>query len=445
MRPSESTSAAAERTSSGQPAMRWLTSVSGDDDVAALEERLVVVERPARPATFVPTSGKRRTSSFAASTRSTTTGNGSYSTATSSAASAPVARSGLRTTATMSPTKRTTSFATTGRRHPLLEHGDRRRARRDVDVGAREDLHVRQRLCRRRVDSDDAGVREERADERDRERAFERQVLDVRRFAAEEARVFLPEHAVPEDAHSAEPIVARSGVQQQVRQSEHFASPFRQRPSTARTAAATSPLPGRYASSSGGLNGNGRERRADPLDRRVELVERGRLHLRGDLGAEAAVHDRLVRDDEPVRPASPTRRSSRGRAERASAGRSPRPRSRPPPAPRRRRATPSTSRESATTVTSRPGRDDARAADRNRLRLVRDVLLAEVERLVLDEDHRVRVGDRAREQARGIGSRARHHDLEPGYMREPRLEALRVLRARRADRRRPACAARGAR
>ena len=98
--------------------------------------------------------------------------------------------------------------------HPLLEHRDRRRTRRDVDVVAREDLHVRQRLRSGRVDSDDAGVGEERADERDRERTLERQVLDVRGFATKETRVFLPEHAVPEDAHPSEPIVARSGVQQ---------------------------------------------------------------------------------------------------------------------------------------------------------------------------------------------------------------------------------------
>ena len=98
--------------------------------------------------------------------------------------------------------------------HPLLEDRDRWRPRRDVDVVSREDLHVRQRLRRGRVDSDDAGVREQRADERHRERALERQVLDVGRLAAEEARIFLSEHAVPEDAHSGEPIVARSGVQQ---------------------------------------------------------------------------------------------------------------------------------------------------------------------------------------------------------------------------------------
>src|SRR5207248_7857169 len=37
------------------------------------------------------------------------------------------------------------------------------------------------------------------------------------------------------------------------------------------------------------------------LDRCIEMVEGGRLHLRRDLGAEAAVLDRFVRDHEPPR------------------------------------------------------------------------------------------------------------------------------------------------
>ena len=40
-----------------------------------------------------------------------------------------------------------------------------------------------------------------------------------------------------------------------------------------------------------------RERRADALDRRLEVVERGGLELGGELGAEAAGGHRLVRDD----------------------------------------------------------------------------------------------------------------------------------------------------
>jgi hypothetical protein len=47
---------------------------------------------------------------------------------------------------------------------------------------------------------------------------------------------------------------------------------------------------------------DGRERGARALDRRVELVERGRLDLGGDLRGEAAVRYGLVGDDEAMRP-----------------------------------------------------------------------------------------------------------------------------------------------
>ena len=85
---------------------------------------------------------------------------------------------------------------------PCSRPGKRRRPERpDVDVGARQDLHVREGLGGRGVDAGDAGVREQRADERDRERPLERQVLHVATLAAEEARVLLPQHAISEDAH----------------------------------------------------------------------------------------------------------------------------------------------------------------------------------------------------------------------------------------------------
>ena len=51
-------------------------------------------------------------------------------------------------------------------------------------------------------------------------------------------------------------------------------------------------------------------------------------------------------------------------------------------------------------MTSRPGRTTRARADRHRLALVGNVLPAEVERLVLDEDDRVRVGDRRSRAAR---------------------------------------------
>ena len=88
-----------------------------------------------------------------------------------------------------------------------------------------------------------------------------------------------------------------------------------------------------------------------------------------------------------------------------------------------------TSRDSATTVTSRPGPHDRGAAERHLRGRVGQLLAAEVERLVLDEDDRVGVGDRAREQAGGVGGGARHRHLQAGHVRQPGLEALRVLRA----------------
>ena len=173
-----------------------------------------------------------------------------------------------------------------------------------------------------------------------------------------------------------------------------------------------------------------RERRADALRSGASSSSKAAACTsRRDLGAEAAVRDRLVRDDEPCRCARPTRRSSRGRAGRACAGRSPRPRS------RRRRAARRRASASSTIARQRDDRDVAALAQRSRAspigtgpRSVGHLLRAEVERLVLDEDDRVRVGDRAREQPRRVGGAARHHDLQPGHVRQPALEALRVLR-----------------
>jgi hypothetical protein len=72
--------------------------------------------------------------------------------------------------------------------------------RADVDVGAREHMHIRQRCRGRRIDGD-AGVREHRAHEGDREPALERQVLDVAALTVEEASVLCPQDAIAQDAH----------------------------------------------------------------------------------------------------------------------------------------------------------------------------------------------------------------------------------------------------
>ena len=197
------------------------------------------------------------TSSFAASTMSTTTGSGSYSTETSSAASTPVARSGLTTTATMSPTKRTTSLATTGRRIRCSSTGigggpvvtSMSSPVKTCTSGSASAADVSTPTTR-------AWARSERTNVIVSAPSSV-QVLDVRGFATKETRVFLPEHAVPEDAHPSEPIVARSGVQQVGGSIRAFAF---SRPSAAEhrphggSHVGTS---GRYMSSSGGLKGTG--------------------------------------------------------------------------------------------------------------------------------------------------------------------------------------------
>ena len=99
-------------------------------------------------------------------------------------------------------------------RHPLLEDRDGRGAHRTgVDVGAGQDLHVREGLGGALVDAGDASVREQRAHERDGERPLQGQVLDVLTLPAQEARVLDPENPIPEDAHASEPNAVPRGGQ----------------------------------------------------------------------------------------------------------------------------------------------------------------------------------------------------------------------------------------
>ncbi len=72
--------------------------------------------------------------------------------------------------------------------------------------------------------------------------------------------------------------------------------------------------------------------------------------------------------------------------------------------------------------------------ERDGLELVRDLALHRVQRPVLEEDDRVVVVDRRPEQPAHVLGRRREHDLEPGHVDEPRLQLLRVLRARRPAR-----------
>ena len=170
MRPSSPTSAAAERTSSGQPAMRWLTSVSETTTSQPSKSVSSCSGGPALPATFVPTSGKSSTSSFSASSR---IDDGRQRVVVDQhelggvdARRAVVARSRPRRCRRRS-----------GRR-PSRRPGAACAARSagigggaiggDVDVGAREHLDARELRRGRRVDARDLRVRERRADERER-------------------------------------------------------------------------------------------------------------------------------------------------------------------------------------------------------------------------------------------------------------------------------------
>ena len=78
------------------------------------------------------------------------------------------------------------------------------------------------------------------------------------------------------------------------------------------------------------------------------------------------------------------------------------------------------------------GPHDGRPPDRHEVVGRRLRPLHPVEQPVLDEDDRVRVLDGGPQQPVGVGRGRRHHDGEAGDVGEQRLEALRVLAARRA-------------
>ena len=104
-------------------------------------------------------------------------------------------------------------------------------------------------------------------------------------------------------------------------------------------------------------------------------------------------------------------------------------------------STPSAASRSAASSASPTRRDSATIVMSLPLRSVRawpigagsgrigDGLPAEVQRLVLDEHDRIRIGDGGLQKSGGVGGAARHHDLQPGHVRQPRLEALGVLGA----------------
>ncbi len=162
-----------------------------------------------------------------------------------------------------------------------------------------------------------------------------------------------------------------------------------------------------------------------------QAVERFGLQLRGELGAEPADADRLVRDDRAAR--APDRLGERLEVERQQRARVDHlgldPLGGQPLGRGQRLADHPRERDDRQ---SRPPRSGGRDRVATGCGSTSSGFAPEVQRLVLDEHDRVRIGDRARQQARRVGRAGRHHDLQPGDVREPRLEALRVLRARRA-------------
>ena len=73
--------------------------------------------------------------------------------------------------------------------------------------------------------------------------------------------------------------------------------------------------------------------------------------------------------------------------------------------------------------------EDARLAERNRIRLLRHVPFLKVKQPVLDEHHGVVVADAGRERALGVVGRGRRDHLETGHVHEEGVQPLRVLRA----------------
>ena len=204
-RPSGPSSAAHERGSSGHGAMRWLTSVPETTTSQSSNSFSSWSGEPERAATFVPASGKSSTSSFAASSGLTTVGQR----VVVDEDELRGVRAGCAVVADHDrddvADEADDVLGDQRSPHRLVQPGERRRPeRRKVEIGTRQDLHAREGLGGRDVDFGDAGVREQRADERDRGRSLEGQVLHVTALAAEEARVLLPQYAIPEDAQATE-------------------------------------------------------------------------------------------------------------------------------------------------------------------------------------------------------------------------------------------------
>ncbi len=170
-------------------------------------------------------------------------------------------------------------------------------------------------------------------------------------------------------------------------------------------------------------------RRGDPHRRAVEIVERLVRHDRHDLGAPAAQPRILLDREQPVR--------ARDRAEdRLGVERHQRAHVdnfavdavfRLELLRRRERARHHQRERQDGRVLARPR--DRRGAERVDDLAVRHLALGRIERLVLEEDHRIGIAHRRRHQADHVARIRRRHDLEARNHHAPVLDALRMLRA----------------
>ena len=204
VRPSESTSAAADRTSSGQAAMRVLTIVSETTTSQPVEQVLVVLGGAGAAGDVRLQLGEEQHLVLRGLDGIDDDGQrvvvDDHELRRIRAGHAVLAQDDRDDVADEADDVLRDDRAP----HTLLEHRNRRRPRRHaVQIGAGEDLHVRQRLRRGGVEAVNARVREQRTHESDVQCPLERQVLDVGRLPPQEAWILLSQHAISEDAHDA--------------------------------------------------------------------------------------------------------------------------------------------------------------------------------------------------------------------------------------------------
>ena len=165
---------------------------------------------------------------------------------------------------------------------------------------------------------------------------------------------------------------------------------------------------------------------AEPADRRQQPVDRRRLDdPRGDLRGEADMAGRLLDQQGAAR----ARRRPRGSGRRGTACAGSMTETSMPSAASSlgRLEGLETITPVATIVTSRPPCGVRRSSERDAAGLLGHSRRRCGRAALLQHDDRVGVVDRGQQQALGVVGGRRHDDLEAGHVREPGLQALRVL------------------